>query len=279
MEKYVRLRDLVSTLTTVELIEAPIANDTQILYAHDPHYLIDVIEGKLSPEELREIGFPWSEKMVERSRRSAGATVAASKIALEEGIAANLAGGTHHAYRNRGSGFCVFNDSAIAARALQKEISPKLKIAIIDLDVHQGNGTAAILEKDPSIFTLSLHGEKNFPFKKERSDLDIGLADDCDDTQYLQSLATALEQLDMRFTPDAIIYLAGADPHEDDRLGRLSVSKEGLLQRDQMIFQYALERQTPIAFSMAGGYGKDIESTVQIHFQTVKVAVQFQQKY
>ena len=217
--------------------------------------------------------------MVERSRRSAGATVAASKTALEEGIAANLAGGTHHAYRNHGSGFCVFNDSAIAARALQKEIHPNLQIAIIDLDVHQGNGTAAILEHDSSIFTLSLHGENNFPFQKESSDLDIGLADDCDDEGYLQFLAIALEQLDAHFSANAIIYLAGADPHRDDRLGRLKLSKKGLLQRDQMVFQYALDRQIPIAFSMAGGYGKDIESTVQIHFQTIQLAAQFQQRY
>ena len=138
MEKYSRLRDLVSTLNDIHLVEAPAASDTQILYAHDPSYLIKIIAGKLNPEEQREIGFPWSEKMVERSRRSAGATVTAAKTALEEGIAINLAGGTHHAYRDMGSGFCVFNDSAIAARALQKEVSPTLKIAIIDLDVHQG---------------------------------------------------------------------------------------------------------------------------------------------
>lgn len=157
MEKYSRLRDLVTTLGQIELEEAPPATDTQILYAHDPHYLIKIIAGDLSPQEQREIGFPWSEKMVERSRRSAGATVAAAKTALNEGIAANLAGGTHHAYRDMGSGFCVFNDSAIAARTLQKEVNAKLKVAIIDLDVHQGNGTASILQHDSSIFTLSLH--------------------------------------------------------------------------------------------------------------------------
>jgi acetoin utilization deacetylase AcuC-like enzyme len=279
MSKYARLHDLVATLTAVDLIEAPIATDAQILYAHDPDYLIRVIEGKLSPQELKEIGFPWSRKMVERSRRSAGATVAAGKIALEEGISTNLAGGTHHAYGNRGSGFCVFNDSAIAARALQKEINPKLKIAIIDLDVHQGNGTAAILEHDSSIFTLSVHGEHNFPFEKECSDLDIGLPDDCDDQHYLDALESALEQLDTRFVADCIMYLAGADPHEGDRLGRLALTNHGLLQRDQMVFQYALDRQIPLAISMAGGYGKDIESTVQIHFQTVQTAVQFQQQY
>lgn len=279
MEKYSRLRDLVGSQTGIELAEAPSATDTQILYAHDPSYLIKVIEGTLSAQEQREIGFPWSAQMVERSRRSAGATVAAAKTALQEGIATNLAGGTHHAYRDTGSGFCVFNDSAIAARTLQKEINPSLKVAVIDLDVHQGNGTAAILQNDDSIFTLSIHGENNFPFKKEQSDLDVGLADGCNDEIYLHSLSTALDQLDSRFKADCLIFLAGADPHEGDRLGRLNISKDGMRLRDEMVFQYALDRQLPIAFSMAGGYGKEIESTVDIHFQTIKTALQFQKEY
>lgn len=279
MEKYRKLRNLVGELESIELVEAPAATDTQILYAHDPQYLIKVIQGNLSPQEQREIGFPWSERMVERSRRSAGATVAACKTALSEGVAVNLAGGTHHAYRNMGSGFCVFNDSAIAARALQKEVSSKLKVAIIDLDVHQGNGTASILQEDSSIFTLSIHGENNFPFKKEFSDLDFGLADECEDQTYLTALEQCLEQLDRRFQPDSLIFLAGADPHEDDRLGRLNISSEGMRRRDEIVLQYALERNLPIALSMAGGYGREIESTVQIHFQTIKTALQFQKKY
>jgi len=279
MEKYSRVRDLASKLAQLELVEAPSATDTQILYAHDPSYLLKVIEGKLSAEEQREIGFPWSEKMVERSRRSAGATIAAAKTAMKEGISGNLAGGTHHAYRNLGSGFCVFNDSAIAARTLQKEINPKLKIAIVDLDVHQGNGTASILQNDSSIFTLSIHGENNFPFKKEVSDLDLGLGDGCNDQSYLESLAKCLGQLEDRFHPDFIIYLAGADPHEGDRLGRLKISKGGIRQRDEMVFQYVLDRQIPLAFSMAGGYGKEMDTTVEIHFQTIQTALQFQQQY
>ncbi len=279
MEKYSRLRDLVGTEENIELVEAPAATDTQILYAHDPSYLIKVIEGKLSPQEQREIGFPWSELMVERSRRSAGATVAAAKTALREGVAANLAGGTHHAYRDAGSGFCVFNDSAIAARALQKEINSSLKIAVIDLDVHQGNGTASILQNDSSIFTLSIHGENNFPFKKEVSDLDLGLVDGCDDASYLHALSQSLDQLDSRFKPDCLLFLAGADPHESDRLGRLNVSTKGMRLRDEMVFEYAFGKQLPIAFSMAGGYGKEIESTVAIHFQTIKTALQFQKQY
>lgn len=279
MEKYSKLRNLVSDLAGVELLEAPAASDTQILYAHDPQYLINIIGGHLSASEQREIGFPWSEKMVERSRRSAGATVAACKTSLTEGVSVNLAGGTHHAYRDMGSGFCVFNDSAIAARALQKEMNPKLKVAIIDLDVHQGNGTASILQNDHSIFTLSIHGEKNFPFKKEVSNLDYGLPDGCDDQTYLQALTYCLDELDSRFKPDCLIFLAGADPHVDDRLGRLNISSEGMRLRDEAVLAYALDRNLPIALSMAGGYGKEIVSTVNIHFQTIKTALQFQQKY
>lgn len=272
MEKYSRLRDRVQTLEGIELVEAPLISDTQILYVHDPSYLANVIQGALSPQEQKEIGFPWSPQMVERSRRSSGATLAAARTALVDGIAVNLAGGTHHAYRNKGSGFCVFNDSAIAARTLQKEVSPKLRVAIIDLDVHQGNGTAHILKNDTSIFTLSIHGESNFPFQKEVSDLDIGLPDECDDQTYLNALNTALEQLNIRFKPDFIIYLAGADPHEDDRLGRLKISTEGMRHRDEIIFQLGKDRQIPIAFSMAGGYGKEISSTVDIHLQTIRTA-------
>lgn len=279
MEKYSRVRDAVSKLPHLQLIEAPPASDTQILYAHDPSYLQKVVAGKLSDHEQREIGFPWSEKMVERSRRSAGATIAACKTAFNEGISGNLAGGTHHAYRNLGSGFCVFNDSAIAARALQKEIRSNLKVAIIDLDVHQGNGTASILQDDPSIFTLSIHGENNFPFKKEVGDLDCGLLDGCNDQTYLQVLHQSLAELDSRFQPEFVIYLAGADPHEEDRLGRLNISKEGMKKRDEAVFQYALDKQIPIAFAMAGGYGKTIESTVEIHCQTIATALRYQQQY
>ena len=279
MEKYSRLRDLVGELPNLFLIEAPAASDTQLLYAHDPTYLLRVVNGNLSDAEQKEIGFPWSEKMVERSRRSAGATIAAAKTAMQEGISGNLAGGTHHAYRNRGSGFCVFNDAAVAARTLQKEINSKLRIAIVDLDVHQGNGTASILQEDSSIFTLSIHGENNFPFKKESSNLDFGLADECEDQTYLTALEQCLEQLDRRFQPDSLIFLAGADPHEDDRLGRLNISSEGMRRRDEIVLQYALERNLPIALSMAGGYGKEIESTIQIHFQTIKTALQFQKRY
>ncbi|QWD63666.1 histone deacetylase [Polynucleobacter sp. MWH-UH2A] len=279
MDKYSRLRDLVGNLPNISLVEAPAASDTQLLYAHDPSYLTKVVNGKLSDAEQKEIGFPWSEKMVERSRRSAGATIAAAKTALQEGISGNLAGGTHHAYRNRGSGFCVFNDAAVAARTLQKEVNSKLKVAIVDLDVHQGNGTASILQHDSSIFTLSIHGENNFPFQKELSNLDYGLEDGCDDQTYLHALNQCLDQLDDQFKPDFVIYLAGADPHEGDRLGRLKITKDGMRCRDETVFQYGLDRNIPTAFSMAGGYGKEITSTVDIHYQTIQTALQYQLRY
>ena len=211
--------------------------------------------------------------MVERSKRSVGATIAACQSALIDGVAVNLAGGTHHAYRDRGGGFCVFNDAAIAARVIQKTQSNQFRVAIVDLDVHQGNGTAAILENDQRIFTLSLHGENNFPFQKEKSNLDIALPDGCSDDLYLDALSNALHVLKTQFDPQFMIYLAGADPHENDRLGKLSLTKAGMLARDQMVFNWAAASSLPVAIAMAGGYGKDIALTVEIHAQTIVAAL------
>jgi acetoin utilization deacetylase AcuC-like enzyme len=236
-----------------------------------------VVTGTLEPKEQREIGFPWTPGMVERSRRSVGATIAACHSAMRDGIAVNLAGGTHHAYRDKGSGFCVFNDAAVAARVMQKKSEPGFKIAVIDLDVHQGNGTAAIFKNDPGVFTLSLHGEKNFPFRKEPSDLDVPLADGVSDEVYLEALNGALAQLSRLFEPQLLIYLAGADPHEGDRLGRLKLTNAGMLARDRMVFEYARRLNVPIAVSMAGGYGVNIETTVAVHRQTVLEALDFSQ--
>lgn len=277
MAKYRMLREVVTTFPGLKLEEAPIASIEQLKLAHDEDYVDRVIRGLLSPAEQREIGFPWSELMVERSRRSAGATIAACQTAWTEGISANLAGGTHHAYAYKGSGFCVFNDAAIAARTIQLQLQGilgrKARIAIVDLDVHQGNGTASILQNDPSIFTLSLHGEKNFPFRKEASDLDYGLPDGCGDQQYLEVLTQALRELEQLFDPDLVIYLAGADPHEGDRLGRLSLTLDGLKQRDEMVFAWAAIRHLPLVVTMAGGYGIQIEQTVEVHVQTIKTAM------
>jgi acetoin utilization deacetylase AcuC-like enzyme len=272
MSKYRLLRDAVSAVSNVELQEAPAATDTQILLAHTPRYLQAVIRGELSAKEQREIGFPWSPEMVERSRRSVGATLAACAAAGVDGISVNLAGGTHHAYRDRGSGFCVFNDAAIAAKVLQKTSNPKAKIAIIDLDVHQGDGTASIFQGDSTIFTLSLHGARNYPFNKQQSTLDVPLPDGCQDEAYLEALSAALEQVKTWFEPQFVLYLAGADPHESDRLGRLKVTKAGMATRDLMVMRYAQSQRCPLAIMMAGGYSTDVNQIVDIHLQTVRLA-------
>ena len=273
MSKYRSLRDALIDTPGIRLQEAPAASDTELLLAHDPIYVTKVISGTLDAKEQREIGFPWTPAMVERSRRSVGATIAACRSALESGVAVNLAGGTHHAYRDKGSGFCVFNDAAIAARVIQRTSAAECNVAIIDLDVHQGNGTAAIFRHDPSVFTLSLHGDKNFPFRKEPSDLDVPLPDGCDDRSYLDALQHALVELEQRFSADLFIFLAGADPHEGDRLGRLKLTQEGLRQRDQCVFDYAHKQSIPLAVCMAGGYGTYIETTVAVHRQTVLLAL------
>ncbi len=280
MSKYRLLRARVEAelagLVTVQ--EAPMLGRNEVLRVHDPDYVERVLQGQLSAAEQREIGFPWSELMVERSLRSAGATLAAARTALAgDGIAANLAGGTHHAYAHKGSGFCVFNDSAIAIRHLQYE-GLIAKAAVIDLDVHQGNGTAALFAGDPSVFTLSLHGDKNFPFRKEQSTLDVALPDGTGDEVYLKELDVALDTLWQRFTPDLIIYLAGADPYEHDRLGRLKLTQAGLLERDKRVMQAALQRQIPLAVTMAGGYCETIAETVHIQFNTIQLAQQFHER-
>lgn len=279
MRKYSMLRDAVMRdVPGLHLHEAPRADDDALRLAHTEAYIREVSSGQLDAARQREIGFPWSSEMVERSRRSAGATIAACRTALEQGIAVNLAGGTHHAYADKGGGFCVFNDAAVAARVLQRD-GRVSRVAVIDLDVHQGNGTASILAGDETIFTLSLHGEKNYPFRKEASDLDVGLPDGCDDATYLDALARALDTLDARFAPDLLIYLAGADPHEGDRLGRLRLTMAGLAQRDTMVFDFALSRRLPIAVAMAGGYGNEIENTVAVHAQTVMLAARYHERY
>ena len=271
MEKYRLLRDQVSSYPGLQLCEPVAASHEDLTRVHDFGYVTRVENGELTDSEIREIGFPWTKAMVERSKRSAGATIEACLSALKEGVSVNLAGGTHHAYSNKGSGFCVFNDAAVAAKHLQAIQS--LKVAIIDLDVHQGNGTASILANDPDCFTLSLHGDKNFPFRKEAGHLDIALPDGCADDEYLQQLNYALGMLEKQFKADCVIYLAGADPHEGDRLGRLKLSFEGMRLRDQMVLDFAKEHSVPIAIAMAGGYGKNIETTVEVHAQTVQLAL------
>jgi acetoin utilization deacetylase AcuC-like enzyme len=271
MAKYSALRGRVaSELREIELIEPEAASDLQLALAHEPGYIGRVSRGELSAHEQRVIGFPWSNEMNERSRRSVGATVAACRAARGEGVAVNLAGGTHHAHAGGGQGYCVFNDAAVAARVLQADAP--VKIAIVDLDVHQGNGTAAIFAQDPSTFTLSLHGASNFPFRKEAGDLDIALPDGTGDDAYLAALDAALDEMLQRFDPGFVIFLAGADAHEDDRLGRLSLTVAGLRERDRRVFDLARRLRVPIAVAMAGGYGRDLQTTVGIHLNTVTEA-------
>ncbi len=278
MRKYRMLRDAVqATLPDVQLEEAPRASDGVLALAHHPQYIRRIDDGALTPQEQRAIGFPWSPEMVERSRRSAGATIAACRAAFDDGVGINLAGGTHHAHADRGEGFCVFNDAAIAARLMQAE-RRAARVAIVDLDVHQGNGTASILANDDSVFTLSLHGEHNYPFAKATSDLDIALPDDTGDAEYLAALDGALAQLFERFAPQLIIYLAGADPHEGDRLGRLKLSSDGMAERDRRVLAQAQQRNLPVAIAMAGGYGRDIDQTVAIHLQTVTLAAAYRHR-
>lgn len=280
MAKYQLLRDrLAAEVPQVALAQAMPASDGELALAHSPAYIAAISDGSVDPAVLREIGFPWSPAMAERARRSVGATIAACRAAFLDGTAANIAGGTHHAYSGKGGGFCVFNDAAVAARLMQAEwlraqLSP-LRVAIVDLDVHQGNGTASIFRGDPSVFTLSMHGAKNFPFRKEASDLDVDLADGCGDDDYLHALDLALDELDRRFQPGLVIYLAGADPHEGDRLGRLKLTWDGLEARDRRVFDWAWHRRTPVAFAMAGGYGTRIEDTVQAQVNTFRVAAEY----
>jgi acetoin utilization deacetylase AcuC-like enzyme len=275
MEKYRLLRTRIAAeLPAVRLCPPMAVSDETLALAHDPHYIARLTCGDLSRKEQTAIGFPWSLPMVERSRRSAGATVMACEKALSERVAVNLAGGTHHAHADRGEGFCCFNDAVVASRVLQHQHGVGA-IAIIDLDVHQGNGTATMTEHDPTIFSLSLHGATNYPFRKARSSLDIDLPDGTQDADYLDALNGALATLATRFDPEFIIYLAGADPFYDDRLGRLALSKPGLQARDQRVFAFAEQHGLPVAVAMAGGYARTITDTVDIHFGTVSCALQY----
>jgi acetoin utilization deacetylase AcuC-like enzyme len=231
-----------------------------------------------SAAEIRAIGFPWSAAMVERSKRSSGATIEACRAALVDGVAANLAGGTHHAFYDRGEGFCVFNDTVVAVRAMQAEGRIE-RALVVDCDVHQGNGTASILSGDDSVFTLSIHGARNYPFRREfPSSLDIDLPDGTADDAYLAALQSSLATAFAASQPQLVIYLAGADPYEDDRLGRLKVSKAGLRLRDEMVFEACQSRGVPVAISMAGSYARQIEDTVDIHATTVLRAQAMWQK-
>lgn len=272
--KYALLRDRVVSegLAGAGTLHDPErASSRELHLAHTPEYVDKVLSGTLSPAEVRRIGFPWSPGLVERSLRAVGGTIAAGRAALEHGVAMNLAGGTHHAFADRGEGFCVFNDVVVAIRALQEEgrIS---RAAIIDLDVHQGNGTHQILAGDASVFTFSMHGGRNYPFHKVPGTLDVDLDDGTTDDAYLDTLGTLLPGVIERSRPDLVVYLAGSDPHEGDRLGRLSLTHYGLARRDHMVLQACREVGIPVAITIAGGYGRDIATTVEAHVRTARLA-------
>jgi acetoin utilization deacetylase AcuC-like enzyme len=281
--KYRLLRERIEASPgLIRLLAAQPASEGELALVHTSDYVDAVLNGQMNEAQQREIGFPWSPSMVERSLRSVGASIAAARSALSEGVAANLAGGTHHAYANKGSGYCVFNDVAVAARLMQAEwhrtrggAAGLLRVLVIDLDVHQGNGTAAIFRDDPSVFTFSMHGAKNFPFRKEPSDLDVELADGCGDEAYLAALDAAMTtvwQSHAHAAPGLAFYLAGADPHEGDRLGRLKISTAGMRERDRRVLDALRERRIPVALSMAGGYGRDIHTTVAVQARTLDEA-------
>lgn len=273
MAKYARVRERVEAAALGTLKIPDPATPQQLALAHDPDYVARVCDGRLSPAELREIGFPWSPAMVERSLRSTGATIAASRAALVDGLAVNLAGGTHHAFRGRGQGYCVFNDAAVAARVMQAEGRIN-RAVILDCDVHQGNGTAAILAGDPTIFTFSIHGAHNFPFIKETSDLDINLPDRTGDEEYLEALEYGLRESLGRATPDLAIYLAGADPYHGDRIGRLALTMDGLARRDHLVLATCRSAGLPVAVTMAGGYARELDDVVAIHLRTVEISAE-----
>lgn len=274
MAKYSRLRERIvddGILAPEDLRVPDAATAEEVELVHTRRYVAAVIDGTLDAREQRRIGFPWSPAMAERARRSVGATIAAARQSLMDGVSANLAGGTHHGFPDHGEGYCVFNDVAVAARVVQRDHGVS-RVLVVDLDVHQGNGTAAIFEHDQSVFTLSVHAAGNFPFRKERSDLDVELADGTGDAEYLVNLDAALEAALGRSRPGIIFYVSGADPYEGDRLGKLSLSIEGLRERDRRVFETASTLGVPIVVTMAGGYCADVEIIASIHAATIQEA-------
>jgi acetoin utilization deacetylase AcuC-like enzyme len=275
--KYALLREAVfaSGLVAPEDMHEPErASIDALLLVHTERYVHALIAGELSEAEQRRIGLPWSESLVERSFRAVGGTCEAAAAALERGVTMNLAGGTHHAFPDHGEGFCVFNDVAVAIRLLQRDRRIR-RAAVVDLDVHQGNGTHAVFAGDESVFTFSMHGGRNYPFHKVAGSLDVELADGTGDDVYLAALADALPRVLAAAAPDLVIYLAGADAHEGDRLGRLCLTFDGLARRDAMVLDACREVGIPVAITIAGGYGRNIADSVAVHLNTVRIAGQY----
>ena len=277
MSKYALLREgvLDAGLVRAERLHDPerVSVD-DLLLVHDRAYVEQVSDGTLPAAEQRRIGLPWSEAFVERAYRVVRGTCEAAEAAMQHGVAMNLAGGTHHAFPHRGEGFCTFNDVAIAIRRLQRTGAVR-RAAVVDLDVHQGNGTHAVFDGDASVYTFSMHGAKNFPFHKVPGTLDVELDDGTGDDVYLDLLQRTLPRVLRDASPDLVVYLAGADPHEGDRLGRLGLTFDGLVRRDALVLESCREVGIPVAVTIAGGYGRDVRDTVRVHVNTVRVAAQF----
>lgn len=272
-EKYRLVRSIAQDeriLGRAELVPSPLAARSELLLAHDEVYVDDILAGTVPPDVQRRIGLPWSPVLAERSRRAVGGAIAAARTALADGISGQLAGGTHHAHRGFGSGFCVFNDLAVAALVMLAEGAVR-RVAIVDTDVHQGDGNAAILGPDPAVFVVSIHGEKNFPFRKVPSDLDIGLPDGTGDRDYLEALAGAIDAA-LAFHPDLVLYLSGADALSEDALGRLALTHDGLIARDRAVLSACRDAAVPVAFALGGGYCRPIAPTVAAYVNTLRAA-------
>jgi acetoin utilization deacetylase AcuC-like enzyme len=275
IRKFELVRDLLlkeGTLQADEIFEPEPARTEDLLLVHTEDYISRLVDGTLTPKEIRKLGLPWSKSLVRRSFHAISGTINAARHAIESGIASNLAGGTHHAYPDRGEGFCVLNDVAVAIRVLQREKLAE-RFLVVDCDVHQGNGTAFIFKDSPEVFTFSMHGAKNYPLFKESSSLDIELSDGTGDAEFLETLSEALPRIFMH-NPDIVFYLGGADPYEKDKLGRLKLTQVGLMERDRMVLQFAREHHAPIVTTMSGGYALDINDTVEIHANTIRAVKQ-----
>jgi acetoin utilization deacetylase AcuC-like enzyme len=274
MEKYRLLREravAAGVLAPSDLVVPAAATVPELRLIHDASYVEGMMTGTLAHSHMRRIGFPWTPELVERSRRSVGATIAAGRAALADGVAATLSGGTHHAFPDRGEGFCVFNDVAVAARVLQAEGLVR-RVLVLDADVHQGNGTAFTFRGDGGVCTFDIYGAGNYPFTKEPADIEIPLPDGTDDGSYLEALTAGLGRIPSPGDFDVAFYLGGADPFAGDRLGRLSLSKDGLAERDRRVMAFCRDHDLPVAVTMAGGYGADIDDTVEIHVNLLATA-------
>jgi acetoin utilization deacetylase AcuC-like enzyme len=267
-----------SIIKKEHVIEPSMVDFTDLLSIHSKRYGMGIWEGSLGRKEIRKLGLPWSKKLAIRSRLAVQGTINAAIMALQDGVSGNLAGGTHHAMPDGGEGFCVFNDVAVAVKTLKRAHWVR-NVLIIDCDVHQGNGTAKIFEDDDEVFTFSIHGKKNYPFVKPPSNLDIGLEDGTDDIKYLSTLENALEKIFSAINPDIVFYLAGIDPLETDHFGRLSLTLNGLRERERLVIENVVNRSVPLVLLLSGGYAPTLRETVEAHAVMYEEAVEITKPY